>query len=689
MAGSNSFVENINTVANATTLATGDVIEDAQLARDAAENSATNALISEANANVSEVTAEAWATKAFNSEVETGKYSAYHWSVIAAENAGSTVISDLITSASTTWSSNKLTIALSEKSSSSHTHTNTYEPTIAKATAFNKDFADSSADSGVADTVARGDHNHASVYEPIIPSKGTAFNKDIGTVSGTLAEGDHTHNYMPLVTAGSAYNKNFVANTTAPLADEVPRGNHTHTSSGISYDNTENSIVTSSTAQGAISQLDGVVSTFSSAERANLSAYLTTSPSTVIIATAEVPVKVTAGMTTLAGHTNAVESGGNITIDYPTTPDNLIEGWFSTTVSINREANTVYQIGLYKNDIILGTGFIAEIGTTSASAGPNQVSLDAFITGMENGDTLSVYVSNETNTNNVTINSFTVSFAGAPEGAMIVTGVSVAHSDLTGTGAASGVHTIADIAGDTTTLQAELDLRANKVVPAAVGNLPMLSVTGDLVDSTIASTAITDKMNFVSSPTLDNIVTMTSGGDSKDSGTLVSDLALVGGDSTQLFEVATATGDTHAITKATFDSTVTGLASNYAPKTHSDTISGNPHSVTYTEVGAAAVDHTHAQSEVTGLADSLALKYDEITAVQNNLVAFDTAGVLKDSGISYTDITTNTAKTGVTNEIPSDTTETGTNQVLNIVYLTQAAYDLLTPVATTIYVIQG
>ncbi len=57
------------------------------------------------------------------------------------------------------------------------------------------------------------------------------------------------------------------------------------------------------------------------------------------------------------------------------------------------------------------------------------------------------------------------------------------------------------------------------------------------------------------------------------------------------------------------------------------------------------------------------------------------------------DITTNNAKVGVTTEeantIDSIATETGANQVLNVVSITQAAYDLLTPISTTLYVING
>ena len=36
-------------------------------------------------------------------------------------------------------------------------------------------------------------HNHDTTYEPIISTKGTAFNKDFGTTAGTIAEGNHVH----------------------------------------------------------------------------------------------------------------------------------------------------------------------------------------------------------------------------------------------------------------------------------------------------------------------------------------------------------------------------------------------------------------------------------------------------------------------------------------------------------------
>ena len=66
-----------------------------------------------------------------------------------------------------------------------------YETAFTKNTAFNKDFGTTSG------TVATGDHNHDGVYEPAF-TKNTAFNKDFGTTVGTVAEGNHNHDLVYL-----------------------------------------------------------------------------------------------------------------------------------------------------------------------------------------------------------------------------------------------------------------------------------------------------------------------------------------------------------------------------------------------------------------------------------------------------------------------------------------------------------
>lgn len=48
------------------------------------------------------------------------------------------------------------------------------------------------AGSGAAATAARSDHDHDGAYEPAF-AKGTAFNRDFGSVAGSVAAGDHGH----------------------------------------------------------------------------------------------------------------------------------------------------------------------------------------------------------------------------------------------------------------------------------------------------------------------------------------------------------------------------------------------------------------------------------------------------------------------------------------------------------------
>ncbi len=59
------------------------------------------------------------------------------------------------------------------------------------------------------------------------------------------------------------------------------------------------------------------------------------------------------------------------------------------------------------------------------------------------------------------------------------------------------------------------------------------------------------------------------------------------------------------------------------------------------------------------------------------------------NGIQDTAIGLNTAKIGVTDEVHSTIGEAGVDAILNMVSCTQAEYDALTPVATTLYVIVG
>lgn len=55
--------------------------------------------------------------------------------------------------------------------------------------------------------------------------KNTAFNKDFGDTAGTVAMGNHSHNYMPFATTNSAYNCAFDNNGISEL---VSRSDHQH-----------------------------------------------------------------------------------------------------------------------------------------------------------------------------------------------------------------------------------------------------------------------------------------------------------------------------------------------------------------------------------------------------------------------------------------------------------------------------
>jgi len=71
-----------------------------------------------------------------------------------------------------------------------------YEPKFAKNTAFNKNFGTTSgtvAEGNHTHNYAPNNHDHEGVYEPVINPKLTAFNKNFGTTGSTVAKGNHTH----------------------------------------------------------------------------------------------------------------------------------------------------------------------------------------------------------------------------------------------------------------------------------------------------------------------------------------------------------------------------------------------------------------------------------------------------------------------------------------------------------------
>ncbi len=88
------------------------------------------------------------------------------------------------------------------------------------------------------------------------------------------------------------------------------------------------------------------------------------------------------------------------------------------------------------------------------------------------------------------------------------------------------------------------------------------------------------------------------------------------------------------------------------------------------------------------------VSYTDATIVAQNTIdaaAADTKaqGAVDINVSQQTAIDLNSAKVGVTDQIHSTIGETGVDAILNMVSCTQAEYDALTPVATTVYVIVG
>lgn len=635
----NSFIENINTVANATKLATGNVVEDAQLARDEAETAASNANKSEINSLASENKANEWAVKGHNNPVEgtsgvDAQYSAYHWSVEASNIIGDPLIDDDSTSSSYTWSSSYIKDRLNEKSQTDHTHPLLYEPKFVKKTAFNKNFGGTSGNFGVADTLARTDHLHD--YEPKRTTFGTAYNKDFGTAASTLAEGNHLHSdiYMPLASINTAYNKNFVIDSNSPLSTEIPRGNHIHKATGISFDNSTADTISSTTVQGAIGQLDSQLSVITISEKCKIVAGLTDPSYIVDIVTQDSPAVINAGLTILADVKNAVYSNG-VKISYTDEPDKLIEGQLDVTMAVNVPAGAVYALTFVKNGTIISDKFIAEV--TNSAGGITTVSLSGWISGLSQNDVISPALINTTDTTDITLHSMTVSFAGQPDGALIVSGTTIDHSDIIGKDAVLQ-HPTTSIydAGSSTSLDLLLDKKTNVIDTPVENNLIAMDATGDAIDSGVQVSTLTGKSDKIDTPVLDNILIMESDGNLKDSGYAIADLALNGGDSLVEFSVATPTLDASATPKSYVDA----LASGYTTISTFDTHEGlaNPHGTVASDIGAAEAVHVHAESDITGLTDRINGKYTKVASATTGYIpTFKADGELEDSGLNPSD----------------------------------------------------
>jgi hypothetical protein len=648
MADSNSksFIENVNSVANGISLAFGDVVEDTQTARDEAVAAALNAKASETSATDSEEMARKWSENGHNNPVQgsagiDAEYSSYHWATEASLTIGDPLINDNIISAHYTWSSQKVSNDLAGKSDTSHTHAGVYEPAFTKMSAFNKNFSIATGDNGSSKIVARADHKHTSLYEPKRQSFGTAYNKDFGSTSGTVAEGDHIHNgYEPKrTTNGTAYNKNFTIDSLNLKDDEIPRATHTHKAERISYDNSYNSgsnVITSTTVQGGMEQLDNAFAAVTVAEKCKIVAGMANASYTVPIAAAGEPVKIITAMTVSTNSKNALHSGGDVVIDYDEDPLKLVEGWFTTTVTILALGNTEYALYLMHNGNVIDTAFRNELGSSDKdTTGTFSMSLTGFVSALKNGDKISVALSNETSTADIEIRSHTISFAGEPEGALVASGVTMDHEDILSRDVPDQhpMSSIYETGNKGTDLDTVMLRKADKITTIVENNLLSMDASGNLKDSGISSTSAANHMSKVATPTLDHIVVMDSQGESKDGGLKIDGLALAHGDGTKNFSVSDSTSDIHAVNQGQLNAAV----SNYTLQSTFDTheAASNPHNTTYSDVGAAPTTHTHTIAQVNTLQDELDSKYDKLTtAVTNNLASFGAGNVILDSGMT-------------------------------------------------------
>jgi len=629
----NSFIENINTLANATSLATGDIVEDTQVSRDEAVAAAEDANISKEQSALSNAKAKEWATKAHNSPVESGEYSSYHWSVeskFESESSRLRVINDEpnFVSSSYTRSGQFIKTELDTKSNIEHNHNGVYEPVITKKTAFNRNFTSISSDNGSSAEVARGDHSHSTLYEPKLPLHGTAFNKDFGKESGTVAQGDHLHNevYEPKRTSkGTAYNKNF-----GTTEGTVAIGSHTHKAASISYNNT-NTDINSGTVQGAITELNSVVSAVEQAEKCKLVAGMTDATYNIDIVDVDVPVTVNAGMTVSPNSKNTLYSNG-IVVNYSTAPEKLIEGQFDVSMALEVADNSEYYMTPTINGVVVDTSFKAKVGDAGKAGSIQTLTLSGWMSNLNNLDVLGIAVANTTDDSDVVMHNMTISFAGQPEGALVSSGISVNHTEITARDAVQQ-HPTSSIydSGSLVALDVLLNGKADYISNPIDGNIVSMDNNGNIADSGVSTTTLVNSMQKVPSATLDNIVVTDSQGQSKDGGLRIEDLALKNGNTAETFSVADSVSDYDSVNQGQLNATVSPLGTKQELLDH--TALSNPHNTTYSDVGASAEVHSHIESDITGITDRIDSKYAKIpSAVSNNIPVFGVSGELVDSG---------------------------------------------------------
>jgi len=612
----NSFIENINNLANASKLAVADIVEDTKTARDESVAAVGEVEVAQISIGIDRELAKSYATKGYGVPV-TGTvgvdatYSALHWAEKAAQLVGNPIVDDGIISENYSWSSTKVNSILTDKAHVAHTHGTTYEPIILKNTAFNKHFPTASSINGTTSLVARADHTHALVYEPVIGTKGSAFNKSFGTLATDVASGSHNHDtlYMPKVIENSAYNKSFVLNSAAPLSTEVARGNHTHNSNAIIYNNSGTTLISSGTVQGAIDQLEANVANVSQEEKSKLVAGLTDTSYIITINSAGVPVVINAGTTLDTDSKNSVYNNG-VQIKYPdlSIPSKLIEGQWSATVTIEALANKLYYLIPTINNVPLSNAYKVEIGSTSNPySGPLNATVGGWLSGLTQGDVIGVGIANTTDTTNITLNSMSVSWAGQPEGALVASGTTVTHNEVLGrdAGAQHPTSSIYETGNTLVTLDTLLNGKVNKATTSVLNNVVTFDAEGHVKDSGVSINTVNNHMLLLSAHTTGNLLVVNSDGQATDSGKNFTNLANISGSTTQVFSVGDALTTENAVNKGQLE-VVAAIASGAIPNVANPIVgnfpqidsSGNLVNSDYTGSSFVSSDKEYSSTEI-------------------------------------------------------------------------------------------
>lgn len=217
-----SFVENVNKLAEG--LPAGgiqEIVNSIAGINQAVIDSAESVSTAEAQANIAtdkaaealanETKAKKWADEAEDIEVETGKYSARHWSIKAEELVVSGVIDDVTNSLIKTYSSTKINADLS-----AHTNNTTNPHSVTKT------------------QVGLGDVNNTSdANKPVSTAQQTALDGKLGLTGGTM-NGAITAlretkvamgaNDIDLAT-GNVFTKTITTTTTLTVSNVLASGN--------------------------------------------------------------------------------------------------------------------------------------------------------------------------------------------------------------------------------------------------------------------------------------------------------------------------------------------------------------------------------------------------------------------------------------------------------------------------------